>query len=182
MTGTATARPTSGSDRQAARSSSQRRASGALVKTAYGSNLALPLAGDWDGDGTGQIGLWRPDLHRFACAAPRASRRTRHLRPRGDLPSAGDWNGDGKDDLGVYRPSTTSFLMRKVAASGTVSTTTVALGAAGDLPVIGDWNGDRIDDLGVWSPTKARCSRCATSPGRTTVAVRKTVAYGAKRG
>jgi hypothetical protein len=71
--------------------------------------------------------------------------------------------------------------MRKVAASGTVSTTTVALGAAGDLPVIGDWNGDRIDDLGVWSPTKALFTLRYVARG-TTVAVRKTVAYGAKRG
>jgi len=71
--------------------------------------------------------------------------------------------------------------MRRIAANGTASTTTVALGVAGDLPVIGDWNGDRIDDLGVWSPTKAVFTLRYVARG-TTVATTKTVAYGAKRG
>jgi len=71
--------------------------------------------------------------------------------------------------------------MRRIAANGTASTTTVALGVAGDLPVIGDWNGDRVDDLGVWSPTKGVFTLRYVARG-TTVAATKSVAYGAKRG
>ena len=159
----------------------RRLSTGALVKTDYGSKKALPLAGDWDGDGTGQLGVWRPDIHRFATRSAGGSSTYTYYGHDGDLPLAGDWNGDGKDDLGVYRPSTASFLLRKVAASGTVSTTTIALGAVGNLPVIGDWNGDRIDDLGVWSPTKAVFT-LRYVPRGTTLATRKTVTYGAKRG
>ena len=159
----------------------QRLGTGALVKTAYGSTLALPLAGDWDGDGAGQLGVWRPDIHRFAMRSPGGVSTYATYGADGDLPVVGDWNGDGKDDLGVYRPSTRSFLLRKVATNGAVSTTTVALGAAGDLPVVGDWNGDRIDDLGVWSPTNAVFTLRSVAKGTTYVST-KTVAYGAKRG
>ena len=159
----------------------KRRTNGTLTKKSYGSVVALPLAGDWDGNGTAQIGVWRPDLHRFALRGGDGVTTYRIFGSDGDLPLAGDWNGDGKDDLGVYRPSTRSFLMRRIAANGTASTTTVALGVAGDLPVIGDWNGDQIDDLGVWSPTKAVFTLRYVARG-TTVATTKTVAYGAKRG
>ncbi len=159
----------------------QRQNTGALTQTRYGSNLALPLVGDWDGDGDSQLGVWRPDIHRFAMRSAEGVSTYATYGLDGDLPLAGDWNGDGKDDLGVYRPAARSFLLRKVAANGTVSTSTVAFGAAGDLPVVGDWNGDKVDDVGVWSPSKAVFTLRFVSKG-TTAAVTRTVAYGAKRG
>lgn len=61
----------------------------------------LPVAGDWDGDGTDEIGVRRPKgVFRLRHADGSVTRA--RLGEKGDLPVAGDWDGDGHTDLGVY--------------------------------------------------------------------------------
>ena len=67
----------------------------------------IPVAGDFDGDGCGDV-LWygpgtRPDSVWYGGGAVRsASRRRRH--GLGYVPRRGDFDGDGRDDVLWYRP------------------------------------------------------------------------------
>ena len=135
-----------------------------------------PVAGDWNGDGRTDLGIFRGGtflrgvmttsascLHCFAVTT------IEPLEPlafgqAGDRPIAGDWNGDGIDDVGVYRPNTSTFILRVpqkpivvVPCHGCppetvtpITTLTSQFGSLGDLPVTGDWDGNKKDTIGVF--------------------------------
>ena len=70
----------------------------------YGNFGDLPLAGDWNGDGTTTVGIWR-DGKLFlsnANVAGYANYVFGYGDP-GDVPIIGDWNGNGTSELGVVR-------------------------------------------------------------------------------
>ena len=119
----------------------------------YGLAGDYPVAGDWDGNGTDSIGVYRKGLFYlrnsntngsadlfFAFGAP------------GDQPVAGDWNGDGKDTVGVYRSSTGTFYLRNSNTAGAPDMT-FSLGNTGDVGIAGDWNNDGKDTTGVFRPS-----------------------------
>jgi hypothetical protein len=72
----------------------------------YGAPADVPVAGDWNGDGIRQIGVfrdgqWNLDLDgdgRFTDADATVA-----FGQAGDVPVIGDFNGDGVDEIGVYR-------------------------------------------------------------------------------
>jgi hypothetical protein len=119
----------------------------------YGTAGDYPIAGDWDGNGTATIGIYRngsfylrnsntlgfADLV-FAFGTP------------GDQPIAGDWDGDGVDTIGVFSPSTGQFQMRNTNTSG-LADMSFYLGNVGDVGIAGDWNGDGMDTTGVFRPS-----------------------------
>jgi hypothetical protein len=119
----------------------------------YGLAGDYPVTGDWDGNGTDTIGVYRngtfllrnsntvgfADIN-FAFGAA------------GDQPVAGDWNGDGIDTIGVYRPSTGAFYLRNSNSAGAPDIT-FYLGNVGDVGIAGDWNGDGTDTTGVFRPS-----------------------------
>ena len=118
----------------------------------YGIGGDYPVTGDWDGNGTDTIGVYRDgsfylrnsntlgiaDLV-FAFGTP------------GDQPIAGDWDGDGTDSIGVYRSSTGQFLLRNSNTSG-MPEMSFYLGNVGDIGIAGDWDGDGVDTTGVFRP------------------------------
>ena len=117
----------------------------------YGMAGDYPVVGDWDGNGTATIGIYRNGVFYlrnsntigvadwvFAFGAP------------GDQPIAGDWDGDGVDTIGVFRNGT--FLLRNSNSAGAASASFV-LGNVGDVGIAGDWNGDGIDTTGVFRPS-----------------------------
>jgi len=142
-------------------------AGGDLLTVAFGYAADLPVSGDWNGDGTDDIGVWRPSTRQFFLDLNGNHRwdlpRGGDLRIDGfglatDLPVTGDWNGDGTDDIGVWRPSTGEFLLdangnRRWDGVPGGDLQTAAFGAATDRPVAGDWNGDGTDDIGLWRPS-----------------------------
>ncbi len=74
----------------------------------FGDPNAIPVAGDWDGDGRMEIGVfidghWLLDLD----GNGRWSRGDlwAKLGTRDDLPVTGDWDGDGKTDIGIFGPA-----------------------------------------------------------------------------
>ena len=119
----------------------------------YGLGGDYPVTGDWDGDGTATIGIYRDgsfylrnsntlgfaDLV-FAFGQP------------SDQPVAGDWNGDGIDTIGIYRPSTGQFLMRDSNSAGAADYS-FYLGNVGDVGIAGDWTGKGFDTVGVFRPS-----------------------------
>ena len=116
----------------------------------FGGASDHPFAGDWDGDGTADVGVRVGARPVFRRRTAEGVARTRFGKVK-DLPVAGDWDGDGRFEVGVRRAGTDLFRMR--AADGSVTTAT--LGDADDLPVTGDWDGDGRTDLGVFDQATA---------------------------
>ena len=118
----------------------------------YGLAGDYPVVGDWDGNGTDTIGVYRNGLFllRNSNTIGFADLSFAFGNP-GDQPIAGDWDGDGIDTIGVFRPSTGQFLLRNNNSSGPPDAS-FYLGNPGDVGIAGDWNGDGKDTTGVFRP------------------------------
>jgi serine-aspartate repeat-containing protein C/D/E len=80
---------------------------GAPQAHVFGIPGAIPVVGDWNGDGKSEIGLfykgeWFLDLNGNGLWD--AEDLWAKLGAKGDRPVVGDWDGDGKDDIGVFGP------------------------------------------------------------------------------
>jgi hypothetical protein len=125
---------------------------------AFGVPGWVPLAGDWDGNGTTTIGMvdpttmtWYlrndnsggpPDVTPFQFGVP------------GWVPVAGDWNGAGRTGIGVFDPSTGTWYMRNSASPGAPERT-FTYGLPGWIPLTGDWSGAGQTGVGVFDPASA---------------------------
>ena len=119
----------------------------------YGLPGDYPVVGDWDGNGTVTIGIYRHGT--FYLRNSNSIGFAEIAFPfgvPGDQPVAGDWNGDGVDTIGVYRPSNGQFLLRNSNTAGAAETN-FYLGNAGDVGIAGDWDGDGFDTTGVFRPS-----------------------------
>lgn len=111
----------------------------------------VPVAGDWTGRGTTQLGLFRPStgqwfLDRSGNRAWNGCKKdlcVDSFGVSGDIPVAGDWNGTGIAKIGVFRPSTGEWFLDlngNGVWDGPNSDLYVSgYGQAGDLPVVGRW-------------------------------------------
>lgn len=73
----------------------------------YGSPDDLPVAGDWNGDGTTGLGVHRSGAwHLRDTLTSGAAQTTVPFGSPGDTPVVGDWNHDGTDTLAVVRRGT----------------------------------------------------------------------------
>jgi len=119
----------------------------------YGLGGDYPVVGDWDGNGTDTIGVYRNGVFylRNSNSLGFADITVAFGSP-GDQPIAGDWNNDGFDTIGVYRSSTGTFLLRNTNTPGAPDLS-FALGNAGDVGIAGDWDGDGMDTTGVFRPS-----------------------------
>jgi hypothetical protein len=119
----------------------------------YGSAGDVPIAGDWNGDGVTNIGLFRGGTW-FLDADGNGQWSVADIyvenvgRP-GDVPVVGDFNGDGVDDLGIYRSG-----VWRLDTDGdralTAHDKVFELGTAADKPIVGDFNGDGVDQIGIY--------------------------------
>ncbi|MBK6315436.1 MAG: hypothetical protein IPF53_14360 [Blastocatellia bacterium] len=112
---------------------------------------AIPVVGDWNGDGIDTIGLFIPGTKTFQL-------RNSNSNGGADLqfvynitggsgffkPVAGDWDGDGVDTIGLMVRNIigtgTTFALRNSNSSGPANVA-VALGSISDLPVAGNFDG-----------------------------------------
>jgi hypothetical protein len=119
----------------------------------YGMGGDYPVTGDWDGNGTDTIGIYRNGVFylRNSNTAGIADTYFGFGSP-GDQPIAGDWDGNGTDTIGVYRSSNFTFYLRNSNSSGAPDVV-FALGIPGDVGITGDWNGDGRDTTGVFRPS-----------------------------
>ena len=119
----------------------------------YGLPGDYPVVGDWDGNGTVTIGIYRG--HTFFLRNENTlgfATIVFDFGQDGDQPIAGDWDGDGIDTIGIFRPSNAQFMLRNSNDTGPASAT-FFLGNPGDVGIAGDWNGDGIDTTGVFRPS-----------------------------
>ncbi len=117
----------------------------------------LPVAGDWDGDGRTDLGVFDPRRHAFELLLGRVDGVPDLRIPVATwrpwlLPVTGDWNGDGRDDLGVFDRYGRRFSL--LAADGAVTRVMQLSGRRSCflLPFAGDFDGDGTDELGVYDP------------------------------
>jgi hypothetical protein len=119
----------------------------------YGLDGDYPVVGDWDGNGTVTIGIYRDG--QFYLRNSNTIGFAEIVVPfgnPGDQPIGGDWDGDGVDTIGVYRPSTGLFLLRNSNTEGSPEMS-FYLGNIGDVGITGDWDGDGMDTTGVFRPS-----------------------------
>lgn len=122
--------------------------------------------GDFDGNGTDDIGVFRlvtpiPNTSdkygeiylRFQLTSGLPDRYIL-LGQTGDFPVAGDWDGDGVDGIGVHRRSNSFFFLTNQINTFTPSIEYIAwVGVPDDVGFAGDWDGNGIDGVGVFRPT-----------------------------
>ncbi len=95
-------------------------------------------AADFDGDGTGDIAVFRPETGLWSIR----SLSRLYLGSSGDLPVPGDYDGSGTDRAAVFRKS--SGLWSALAL------TRFYFGGASDEPMPGDYDGDGTEDFGIF--------------------------------
>ncbi len=121
----------------------------------FGGKGAIPVTGDWNGDGVTNIGIfydgrWILDVDGDGRLTA-ADLVIESFGQPGDWPVVGDWNGDGIHDLGVWRQGI-FYLDSDGDRRLTAHDKALALGEPGDIPVAGDFNGDGRTDVGVYRP------------------------------
>jgi len=137
-------------------------------------------AGDYNGDGTSEISVFRPSSGLWAVRGV-----TRlYFGKNGDRPIPGDYSGNGSAFISVFRPETGLWALRGVSrffygmnldspvsadydgdgscdpgiyrpATGlwaVLNTTRTYFGAAGDEPIPGEYNGQGGSDIAVFRP------------------------------
>jgi hypothetical protein len=119
----------------------------------YGLPGDYPVVGDWDGNGTVTIGIYRNGYFYLKNANTLGFADVVFpFGQAGDQPIAGDWNGDGADTIGIFRPSTGQFQLRNDNSEGPADKS-FYLGNVGDVGIAGDWDKDGIDTTGVFRPS-----------------------------
>ena len=130
--------------------------------------FAVPLEGDFNGDGITDVGVYLPDQDLFALTYLNSKRQMTgqtvfrygyHTAAAYAVPLVGDFNGDGITDVGVYLPDQDLFALAFLSAKGTIigqSVFTFGQHTPGTfaVPITGDFNGDGITDVGVYLPDK----------------------------
>jgi len=98
-------------------------------------------SGDYDGDGTSDVGIFRDTSGLWAI---RGITRL-YFGGYGDQTVGGDYNGDGTSDIGIFRDSTSLWAIRGI--------TRLYFGSSTDQPVPGDYNGDQQGEPGIYRDT-----------------------------
>ena len=96
---------------------------------------------DYNGDGTSDIGIFRPSSGLWAV---RGVTRV-YFGSSADLPAPGDYDGDGTTDIGIFRNSVGLWAIRGLSR--------VYFGSASDTAAAGDYNGDGSWDIGIFRDT-----------------------------
>ena len=101
-------------------------------------SAAPPWIYDYDGDGTSDIGIFRPAAGLWAI---RGVTRV-YFGGSTDDTVPGDYDGDGTTDIGIFRPDSGLWALRGVSR--------VYFGGVSDLPQQGDYDGDGTADTGIF--------------------------------
>jgi uncharacterized protein YkwD len=108
----------------------------------------VPVAGDWDGDGTVTPGVFRDGRWELSNRLSTQPDLLVTFGRAGDLPVVGDWNGDGKDGIGIVRADRW-ILSDSASAPRESRSFSYGRVTSGDVPVVGDWNGSGTDGVGI---------------------------------
>ncbi|MDQ4131999.1 MAG: hypothetical protein M3179_02080 [Actinomycetota bacterium] len=104
-----------------------------------------PPAGDFDGDGKTDLGVFRPSAGAWFVRGSAGGTSTVPFGTTGDLAVPGNYDGDGDVDQAVFRPSNGYWFVHGGAIT--------QFGAPGDVPVPGDYDSDGDTDIAVYRPS-----------------------------
>jgi protocatechuate 3,4-dioxygenase beta subunit len=117
----------------------------------YGTTGDQAVAGDWNGDGISNIGVFHKGVWHLDQNGDGIFERDKDLEvvfgAEGDVPIVGDFNGDGVDEIGIVsggRLVLDTNRNYRIDEADQV----IPLPHVEGRPVVGDWNGDGIDDVG----------------------------------
>ena len=140
----------------------------ANIQVQYGPANAVPVVGDWNGDGIDTIGVYESSTRTFYLRNSNTvgnADLTIQFGPAGAVPIVGDWNGDGTDTIGAYDPATRTFYLRNSNTPGNADIQ-IQYGPLSVLPVAGAWAALGMDTIGVYEPgTRTFYLRNANTPG-----------------
>jgi hypothetical protein len=118
---------------------------------------AIPIVGDWSGDGRDKLGLVIAGVFYLDYDGDgvynAAIDKAYHFAPASGVPVTGDWTGDGRKKIGWFTNDGVFYL--DINADGAYTPGVDArfdwtAGTKGWRPVIGDWNGDGRDKIGTF--------------------------------
>lgn len=131
----------------------------------------VPLAGDWNGNGSDTVGVYDPATGTFYLRngnTPGSPDLTFQFGAVGasSVPVVGDWDGNGTDTIGIYDAVTGAFSLRNSNSAGPPDLA-FTFGAGGALlPLAGDWDGDGDETIATYDPAAATFYlRNSNSPG-----------------
>jgi hypothetical protein len=131
----------------------------------YGSEGDRAVAGDFNGDGVTNIGVYRGGtwyLDMDGNGRWSQGDLLVHMGTEKDIPVVGDFNGDGIDELGLYCDGTWKLDVNndhRIDANDRV----FQLGGPHDKPVAGDFNGDGTDEVAVYQESFQKPNEQASS-------------------
>ncbi|MFH0908639.1 MAG: immunoglobulin domain-containing protein, partial [bacterium] len=114
----------------------------------FGWTTDLPIPGDYDGDKSTDLAIYRPDTATWYIidSSSGAMRKSVFGRP-GAVPVSGDFDRDGITDIAFYDRNTGNWNVQR-SSDGSVHVQN--WGWADALPVPGDYDGDATTDLAVY--------------------------------
>ena len=129
----------------------------------------VPIAGDWTGNGTTEVGLYDPSTATFFLdytnsAGPAGAQFSFGWVPAAGKPAlvpiAGDWTGSGTTKVGLYDPSTSTFFLDYTNSAGPAGDQFgfgwVPTGSnAALIPLAGNWSGSSASTIGLYDPTSS---------------------------
>ena len=122
----------------------------------------LPIAGDWNNDGTDTVGLYDPATNNWYLSNAVGEWNAVHMLPAPARvpaswkPIAGDWNGDGFDSVGLFVPGANRwYLNNKIDGSKNdlyyIDAPDVPTSW---IPIAGDWNENGRDSVGLYDAAR----------------------------
>ena len=102
--------------------------------------LSILASGDYDGDGSDDIAIFRSSSGLWAVRGVTRA----YFGGFSDIPVPGDYDGDGRSDIGIFRPISGLWAVKGV--------TRAYFGSSSDTAVPGDYDGDNRCDIGIFRP------------------------------